>query len=95
MELSEAGSGQGSEGVYGRLVALVEQILGRPGPVPFPLERKLSELGVSSIQMVNLMLGVELEFNLAIPQDDITPENFFSVTSIAALIERLRAPPAG
>lgn len=95
MELSEGGSGQGSEGLYGRLVALVEQILGRPVAAPFPVERKLSELGVSSIQMVNLMLGVELEFNLAIPQDDITPENFFSVASIAALIERLQALSAG
>jgi acyl carrier protein len=37
-----------------------------------------------------LMLTVEAEFDLTIPQSDITPENFQSIASIAALIQRLR-----
>ncbi len=84
-----------AEGLHSRLIALIEQILGRPVPPPFPVDRKLSELGVSSIQMVNLMLGVEVEFDLAIPQEEITPENFYSVNAISSLIERLHPPPAG
>ena len=32
--------------------------------------------------MVNLMLAVELEFDIAIAQADITPENFHSLSSI-------------
>jgi acyl carrier protein len=72
-----------------RLIALVEQILGRPSDGSFPVEERLSDLGMSSIKMVNLMLAVESEFDIMIPQSDITPENFHSVASIEALIVRL------
>jgi acyl carrier protein len=72
-----------------RLIALVEQILGRPSDGAFPVEERLSDLGMSSIKMVNLMLAVESEFDIMIPQSDITPENFHSVAAIEALIVRL------
>ncbi len=39
--------------------------------------------------MVNLMLAVEAEFNLTIPQEDITPENFSSIAAVESLISRL------
>jgi acyl carrier protein len=38
--------------------------------------------------MVGLMLAVEAEFGIVIRQSDITPENFYCVASIEALIER-------
>ena len=76
--------------VRARLLALIGQILERPD-VAVPLEGRLSELGMSSIKMVNLMLAVEGEFDLNIPQQEITPENFRSVSSIEALLERLLA----
>ena len=44
---------------------------------------------MSSIKMVNLMLAVETEFDLTIPQGDITPDNFRSVASVEALVARL------
>jgi acyl carrier protein len=37
------------------------------------------------------MLAVETEFDLTIPQSDITPENFRSVASVEALLARLLA----
>ncbi len=78
--------------VRDRLLALVAQILGRPGEAQsIPVDARLSELGMSSIKMVNLMLAVEGEFDLSIPQGDITPENFRSVLSIEALLGRLLA----
>ncbi|HEY2808172.1 MAG TPA: phosphopantetheine-binding protein [Steroidobacteraceae bacterium] len=78
--------------VRDRLLALVAQILGKPGEAPsIPVDARLSELGMSSIKMVNLMLAVEGEFDLSIPQNDITPENFRSVLSIEALLGRLLA----
>jgi acyl carrier protein len=79
-----------SDGVSEQLVVLVKQLLG-PGaafPTPFPVEQQLSDLGISSLKMVNLMLAVELEFDIAIPQSDITPENFHSVAAIQALVIR-------
>ena len=80
-----------SEEVCVRLIALVKQVSGSAAvfPAPFPVTAQLSELGVSSLKMVNLMLAVELEFDIAIPQSDITPENFQSVNSIHALVERM------
>jgi acyl carrier protein len=77
--------------VCDRLVALVKQVSGSAAvfPAPFPVDTQLSELGISSLKMVNLMLAVELEFDIAIPQSDITPENFQSVNAIRALVEKM------
>jgi acyl carrier protein len=75
-----------------KLLTLVAQILGKPGEgQSLAVDARLSELGMSSIKMVNLMLAVEGEFDLSIPQSDITPENFRSVQSIEALLARLLA----
>ncbi len=81
------------EGVGEQLVALVKHLLGPSAaiPEPFPANQQLSDLGVSSLKMVNLMLAVELEFDVAIPQSDITPENFHSVAAIEALVVRTLA----
>ena len=81
------------EGVGEQLVALVKHLLGPRAaiPEPFPVNQQLSDLGVSSLKMVNLMLAVELEFDIAIPQSDITPENFHSVAAIEALVVRTLA----
>jgi acyl carrier protein len=73
-----------------RLLRLVAQILGKAdAAAAVPPEARLSELGMSSIKMVNLMLAVETEFDLTIPQNDITPDNFRSVASVEALLARL------
>ncbi len=87
-------------GVCDRLIALVKQVLGPGGavPDPFPLNTQLSDLGISSLKMVNLMLAVELEFDIAIPQADITPENFQSCATIVTLVQRtlqMRKSPTG
>jgi acyl carrier protein len=74
-----------------RLVGLVERILANNANArPISLSMRLADLGVTSIQMVTLMLTVEAEFDLTIPQSEITPENFQSIASIAALIQKLR-----
>jgi acyl carrier protein len=78
--------------IHERLLRLATQILGKPAAAAtLPAEGRLSELGMSSIKMVNLLLAVETEFDLTIPQSDITPDNFRSVASIEALLARLLA----
>ena len=81
---------QVQEEVRERLISLVRAVLGAGAvmPNPFPLDAQLSDLGISSLKMVNLMLAVEVEFDIAIAQGDITPENFHSVRSIEMLIDR-------
>lgn len=87
---------QVNEGVSERLISLVRAVLGAGAvmPAPFPLDAQLSDLGISSLKMVNLMLAVEVEFDIAIAQGDITPENFHSLRSIESLIERTLAQRA-
>ncbi len=82
------------DGLRDRLIRLVRRLLDPAAtvPDPFPVEQRLSDLGINSLKMVSLMLAVETEFNLAIPPGDITPETFHSVGSIAMLVERLMPP---
>lgn len=73
-----------------RLLALVAQILGEPqAAASLPVDGALSEVGMSSLKMMNLMLSVEVDFNVTIPQSEITPDNFRSVASVEALLLKL------
>jgi acyl carrier protein len=56
-----------------------------------PSTADLREAGLTSISAVRLMLEIEAAFDIAIPDSDLTPENFATLTSIARLVERLRA----
>lgn len=73
-----------------RLLGLVRQILAANSITrPVSVDDQLAEAGLSSIDMVNLMLAVEAEFDIMIPASDITPENFRSVSTIEALVVSL------
>ena len=75
-----------------RLLTLVRKAMGAPGANrPLAVDARLSELGISSIKMVGLMLAIEAEFNLTIAQTEITPENFASIASIEAMLQRISA----
>jgi acyl carrier protein len=77
-----------------RLLALVRKAMGAPGASrPLAVDARLPELGISSIKMVGLMLAIEAEFDITIAQAEITPENFASIASIEAMLERI-TPPA-
>ena len=56
-----------------------------------PQSVDLREAGLTSIAAVRLMLEVEAAFDLAIPDGELTPENFANVDSIARLVTRLKA----
>jgi acyl carrier protein len=50
----------------------------------------LREAGLTSVAAVRLMLEVEAAFDVAIPDAELTPENFASVATIEALVRRLK-----
>jgi len=77
-----------------RLISLVEQLLGHALEGEYALDQRLSDLGLTSIKMVGLMLAIEAEFEVAIPQSDITPKNFHSIATIEALLLRLKTAAA-
>jgi acyl carrier protein len=57
----------------------------------FHLQDDLRDVGLTSLDMASLVLSVEAEFDLMIPERDITPANFRSVASITSLVTRLRS----
>ena len=73
-----------------RIAALVRQILAKRG-LERALDRDtdLSEAGLSSLDTVNLMLAVEAEFAVKIPDRDMTPANFRTIARIDALVDQL------
>ncbi|HYA72316.1 MAG TPA: phosphopantetheine-binding protein [Roseiarcus sp.] len=50
----------------------------------------LQDAGLTSIATVKLMLAIEAAYDIAIPDADLTPENFRSIGAIEALVARLR-----
>jgi acyl carrier protein len=70
-----------------RIVSLVKAILEQNEiDVEIAPASRLVDVGLTSMDMVNLMLGVEAEFDFTIPQDQITPENFQSVETLERMI---------
>ena len=82
--------------VRNRIVALIEAILQQNAiATEIRPEARLVDLGLTSMDMVNLMLGVEAEFDFTIPQGEITPENFQSVETLERMVAgQLRAETA-
>jgi acyl carrier protein len=55
----------------------------------FYVEDDLREVGLTSLDMASLVLAVEAEFDLMIPEREITPANFRSVSTITDLVTAL------
>jgi acyl carrier protein len=76
-----------SANVRGRVLALVKSILEQNSiAVEILPASRLVDIGLTSMDMVNLMFGVEAEFDLTIPQSEITPENFQSIEALERMI---------
>jgi acyl carrier protein len=79
--------------VQGRLLVLVRSILAQNAIIAdLDPQKLLVDVGLTSMDMVNLMLAVEAEFDFTIPQSEITPENFQSVEALGRLVGRQLAP---
>jgi len=73
--------------VESRILALVRSILQQNAiAAELNSESVLVDVGLTSMDMVSLMLGVEAEFDFTIPQAEITPENFQSVKTLERMI---------
>ena len=82
--------------VRARIVVLVKTILERSSiNVEVHPDSRLVDVGLTSMDMVNLMFGVEAEFDFTIPQHEITPENFQSIETLERMVaSQLRAAQA-
>jgi acyl carrier protein len=74
-----------------RVVGIVHEILERRDiSRRIQADDDLREAGLNSLDMVNLMLAVEAEFDLKIPDADMTLRNFRCISAIEALVASLR-----
>lgn len=81
--------------IRNRIVGLVKTILEQNSLIAdVPSEAKLVDIGLTSMDMVNLMLSVEAEFDFTIPQGEITPENFQSVETLQRMVVAQLQPAA-
>ncbi len=73
-----------------RVAVLARRLLAKPG-VDHHLgaEDDLAASGLASLDIVNLMLAVEAEFDIKIPDREMTPANFRSIAQIAKLVRSL------
>jgi len=74
-----------------RITVAVRRLLADRGITrAFAAQEDLREVGLTSLDMVNLVLAVEAELAVSIPEAEITPANFRSVATIEALVTSLR-----
>jgi acyl carrier protein len=72
-----------------RIVLLVQTILEQNSiAADVHPDARLVDVGLTSMDMVNLMLGVEAEFDFTISQPEITPENFQSVETLERMVTK-------
>jgi len=70
-----------------RIIKLVKGILEQNSlTADLAPSTRLVDAGLTSMDMVNLMLGVEAEFDFTIPQAEITPENFQSIETLHRMV---------
>jgi acyl carrier protein len=82
--------GSSSNSPEDRVVDVVKRLLAELSiNRPVCSDDDLREVGLSSLDMVNLMLSVETEFDLEIPEIDITSVNFRSISAISNLVTTL------
>lgn len=73
-----------------KVTALVNRMLTeRSLKFPASADDDLRSVGLSSLDMVNLVLSVESAFDVSIPDADITPARFRSISTIASLVTAL------
>ena len=73
-----------------RVAELVRRLLAKRSiERPIGRDDDLSASGLSSLDLVNLMLSVETEFDIKIPDREMTPANFRSIARIDALVRTL------
>ena len=77
-----------------RVAHLVRELLARRSiDRTVGYDDSLTESGLTSLDIVNLMLGIETEFGIKIPDRDMTPSNFHSIAQIDRLVGRLMGAP--
>ncbi|MBN9588973.1 MAG: hypothetical protein BGN85_04400 [Alphaproteobacteria bacterium 64-11] len=70
-----------------RITAIAVRMLLKRGVATMPAgHENLRDAGLTSLDMVGLMLAIEAEFDIEVPQSAMTPENFDTINAIENLV---------
>ena len=73
-----------------RITAIIGALLAKRGySTSITDTRDLRSAGLNSTDLVDLMLAVESEFDIFVPDDQMKPENFANIRAINALVASL------
>ena len=76
--------------VRAQITEIIEAMLSRRARTPFVgADQSLTDAGLTSLDMVNLMLAIEDHFGIEIPQRRMTPSNFRTIAAIEELVSGL------
>ncbi|MGI6217561.1 MAG: acyl carrier protein [Coriobacteriales bacterium] len=70
-----------------KIIEILESV--KPGVTTSAADHLVDEGAMDSLDLVTLISELEDEFDVEIDADDIIPENFDSVDTIVALMERI------
>jgi acyl carrier protein len=72
-----------------RVALLVHRIMAKQAVTrPIGPDEDLRAGGLSSLGLVNLMLSIEAEFDIKLPEREMTPANFRSIARITELVRK-------
>jgi acyl carrier protein len=71
------------------IAEIVGRILKSKGVSNIAVDDNLRDAGLSSLELVNVMLAVEDTFDLTFPQEKLVPDNFRSIAAIEALVTEM------
>ena len=75
-----------------RISEIVHDLMRRRQLSPLPtIDQNLREVGLKSLDLVNMMLAIEEEFGIEIPQHQLTMDNFQSIGAIERLVTEVAA----
>lgn len=78
-----------NDSMKGLITAIVRDFIKCTDDEVISSSQELQELGLTSFDMVNLMLAIEAEFNLTIPGSKLIPANFRTIDNIESLVREL------
>lgn len=76
----------GSQTPRDMIAEIVNRVLKSKGANSVSVDDNLRDAGLSSLELVNIMLAVEDGFDLTFPQEKLVPDNFRSISAIEALV---------
>ena len=59
------------------------------GDIMLEADTNLQNIGIDSFSIVEIMLFIQQNYNILIPDDQLVPENFRTLQSLARLVNKL------